>query len=85
MNNELRTGRFFTADCAECGEVVGNPGDHVMPCDFTENGTCKCCGNVVCGDCFREIWKECPDCGRRGCREHFDGMYCFECIKENNK
>jgi hypothetical protein len=77
MNNELRTGRFFTADCAECSDVVGGPGSLIMTCDY--------CEKTACEDCFRNVWKECPDCGRRGCRKHFDGMYCLKCIEHGDE
>ena len=71
--------RFKTEDCVICRE----PFENLMPCDFTEGDTCKCCGALACQHCFSETWKECPDCGRRGCREHFDGMYCKECSNDN--
>ena len=73
--------RFKTEDCVECDDIV----EDALPCDFTEGDTCKCCGKMACRDCFREVWKECPDCGRRGCRGHFEGMYCKECIEEQRK
>ena len=67
--------RYKTEECVECREQHEN----VMPCDFSERGTCKCCEAKVCQYHFRETWKTCAKCGRTGCREHFDGMYCFEC------
>ncbi len=63
--------RFKTEDCVECGDVV----EDALPCDFS--------GEMGCQHCFSEIWKTCPDCGRTGKREYFDGMYCKECIKES--
>jgi len=63
--------RFKTEDCVECGDIV----EDALPCDF--------CNDMACQHCFSEEWKECPDCGRRGCREHFEGMYCKECSNDN--
>ena len=61
--------RFKTEDCSVCDDVV----EDALPCDF--------CGKMACQACFREIWKECAKCGRRGCREHIEGRYCSECIE----
>ena len=62
--------RFKTEDCVECSDVV----EDALPCDF--------CEIMACHQCFRDIWQVCPDCGRIGCRKHFNGMYCKECSKE---
>lgn len=64
--------RFKTEDCAVCKL----PFEDVMPCDF-------CTKEVACNGCFQANWKECPDCGRIGGREHFDGVYCKECTNED--
>ena len=65
--------RYKTEDCAECGDIV----EDALPCDY--------CGKMSCQDCFRDVWKVCPDCGLRGCKDHFDGMYCKNCIEEQRK
>lgn len=67
--------QHLLTDCRECGTPCGNPGHPILSCDF--------CDNMACEFCFREIWKECPKCGRMGCRKHFDGMYCRECVDED--
>ena len=66
-------GQHLLVDCIECGYPSGGPGHPVKGCDFCEASACLFC--------WKEVWKECPDCGRMGCRKHFDGMYCHECIK----
>ena len=60
-------------DCAACGM----PNDKIASCDF--------CEAVFCDDrqtysecCWNRQWK-CAGCGRQGCREHLDGLYCFGC------
>jgi len=55
-------------DCRECGV----PQISVWSCDFCDEGACDFC--------YQEVWKQCPECSRIGCREHFDGMYCWECV-----
>ena len=65
--------RFKTEDCTECGDIV----EDALPCDF--------CGAMACQECFRETWKTCPDCGKSGCKKHFDGMYCLGCIQANDE
>lgn len=64
--------RFKTEDCAVCKL----PFEDIMPCDF--------CEAFACLEDFQENWKKCPECGQIGCREHFDGMYCKECIKNED-
>ena len=64
--------RFKTEDCAECKL----PFEDVMPCDFCEK-------HHACMECF-ENWRECPDCGRIGSKEHFDGMSCKGCSNDND-
>ena len=64
--------RSKTEDCVECDDVV----EDALPCDF-------CSKEMACQHCFSEVWKECPRCGRRGGRKHFDGMYCKESSNDN--
>jgi hypothetical protein len=66
--------RFKTEDCVECGDIV----EDALPCDFCKTKI------MACQHCFSETWKDCPGCGRIGCKSHFDGMYCKECINEDN-
>ena len=63
--------RFKLEDCTVCKL----PFEDIMPCDFCEAMACK--------NDFQNVWKVCADCGRIGCRCHFDGMYCKECNNEN--
>lgn len=71
-------GRFLTVDCKECSSVIGDPDEpNVNTCDF--------CQENACDHCRENIWKTCPDCLREGCRSHFGGCYCHECIKEANQ
>lgn len=68
--------QHLLVDCRECGTPSGDPGHPTWPCDF--------CDDTACDFCFKETWKECPSCGRTGCKKHFDGMFCLECINENS-
>lgn len=61
--------RFKTEDCEECK----------LP--FEEVVLCEVCEKPFCVDCTK-YWKTCPECQIMGCKEHFDGMYCKECVKE---
>lgn len=62
--------RFLLTDCNQCGE----PQIILELCEFCFDGTCE--------HCSQNVWKQCPECERQGCPEHFDGMYCHECVKE---
>jgi hypothetical protein len=64
-------GGFLLTDCCQCDD----PKISLNMCEFD-------CEKGVCDVCMQNN-KQCPDCGRIGCSEHFDGMYCLECIKEN--
>jgi hypothetical protein len=64
---------FVTTDCAACDE----PQIGLENCEFG-------CGKGFCNDgrgfsCWWTRTYQCAGCGRTGCREHFDGMYCHEC------
>ena len=63
--------RCILEDCKECGD----PQISLWPCDF-------CREECACDECFREVWKTCPECGQTGGLKHFDGMYCYDCVNE---
>ena len=64
-----RVSRFKTEDCVLCQ----------LP--FETFALCEFCDSIFCEDC-KKYWKTCANCGREGCKEHFDGMYCKECHKD---
>lgn len=61
-------------DCSECGVAQSS----LESCQFD-------CDAVFCddGQTFSEsCWnhqRQCAGCGRTGCSEHFDGLYCHDC------
>lgn len=62
-------GRFIMVDCAECG----TPEIGLTNCEFS-------CGAGFCEHCWPQA-KQCAGCGQTGCEKHFDGLFCFECIR----
>lgn len=64
--------QFLLTDCCQCGE----PEISLNMCEFPG------CDKGICDKCYiQDQFKLCPDCSRVGCRDHFDGMYCHECVK----
>lgn len=74
MERVVEMGRFLMNDCMECGD----PQISVNCCEFD-------CFEGSCDFCYQQVWRQCPECGRTGCKEHFDGMYCRECINDSEK
>lgn len=64
---------FIRIDCAKCG----SPEIGLTNCEFG-------CGKGFCERCFA-LAKQCAGCGQTGCDEHFDGMFCHECIAVEEK
>lgn len=62
-------GRFLMTDCAECG----TPEIGLENCEFG-------CGAGFCEHCWSQA-KQCAGCGYTGCDKHFDGLFCYECMK----
>lgn len=56
-------------DCVECGSAE----------QFLT--TCEICGQGICAHCKEHNTKQCAGCGRVGCKAHFNGMFCHECIE----
>jgi len=63
-------GRFLMEDCYACGE----PQISLEQCEFD-------CTNGYCANSCYQNLKQCARCGRVGCDEHFDGMFCNECTR----
>jgi hypothetical protein len=72
-------GQFITNDCAECGE----PQISLEPCEFCGAGFCTDT-NTYADTCWNRQ-PQCVDCRRKGCRSHFDGMFCLECISAEDR
>jgi len=64
--------RFKTTVCSDCKDP------------FEDIDQCEVCEKPYCKDC-QKYWKICADCGRMGCRCHFDGMYCKECKNDYSR
>lgn len=64
---------FIRVDCVKCSSPEIGLGN----CEFG-------CGKGFCKGCF-EAAKQCAGCGLTGCDEHFDGMFCLECIALEEK
>ena len=67
---------FIHTDCAVCGE----PQIGLEPCEFGCGAGFCTDGHTYSESCWNRQ-KQCAGCGRTGCDEHFDGMFCHECMK----
>ena len=69
-------------DCALCGSAT----DKVAQCEFDPCKAVFCDDRETYSECCWNRQPRCVDCGRQGCRDHFDGnLFCYECIEAETK